>query len=1383
MAINTLGENNQHWMQLREDIETRDAVKWLGELVFGLPARSPVAIGDSIGRGFLQVTEALVDAAAIWPWRDRDPDTRERVQLGLIRLAAKLRAGEHAAYNAKPRAGREGVFATLLALYTPLSGQISTRQEGAWLSLRAKMLAEYMSQVDQLLLANRAFDASGDHGAGSMLQVSLSDDPETSTALDTSTGDESSIRPVRCYAEQLGTCAFQITQLRNRWPQIDEQDMHAFERIARGESFGQGGVSADRDWWDAFAAREKAWYDTQRKKAGQAPFINQWGDDVRRVILRRFRPLSMTHRFASQQPDTDSPEGSVGVASPIPSPELSVPTLDGVNAESAAPGSSPLAPAGPALGGSRGVARARRNNQPLVPALPDPAGPRLPTAPDRLVARKVARQRRESLVWLRSNPISLLDSRFGLRALPGSSLPILAAALLGDGIAAPEARTRLTMLTAFLMQASLHLYASRLVRMITLEDGASPDPKCDLQLDLRAGILWCKPEARLLARIAETSHGDQGSETTAPCVPVSPLWPLPLPPAILGLLRLLVARYPETAASGDPRTFWVDTDGGVRPLAVSDLVAALRHWADLLPGRYIPMPDDLVRHGAARAWEDWEGLCPNYLPHLTGSYSAPFAVTIAYEAPTVAERGSFAAELLERILEDLQIGLVARFGPDAGSNTRFAELVALAIEHGEVPALAPEFAAMRTGTPRLLDDRHVVTVLRRAVDAARVPQDAPLDALAARVATETMIFLGLRPSELGDLRRRDVGNPASPELWLRVRGKPGGDTVFRHRHIPIPDELTPPWRAYLRRSGFTGRELLFPPALVAALARELPHGGRHHLGTAALRLHRNLGWTPRQLVEFQFSFGHYYAAHPFGESDDGTHRDLRVAIEALAAKRREELESIPLDRVAVPIPPPRRLPVPRAPRPGPLQPIAVALRASRPPGAHPSSTRSVLVDYLCERLSRMRWTEDDAGWHRRLREWYGALVRLDPHLRADNAKRVLGDLQRVLLDHGLLHARINLPPVVAREFDPTVALVGLDDPLGLGLLRSIVDAIAGLDVTAQLQDGDIDLLVWGALRLECPWTDAAAALAAVRWCDHHVRDRVLLLAPPDDAAPRTPRRPLALGPHAEFALLVLRRWRRLGNENVSIFPEPPSEEAFALLLSHLEQRAGDEVAQHSPRSLLQGPLRHPLTHRAVIMRRWAEDLDGMAVASIVGGAIYRPSLGGDRAPLETYVDACSKGLDPAPVRPDAIERAARIGDRSRPRRHAALTEADKLLDGKGETPVESLCEQLTRLIADGRACRAARGTLPDWMSRHVPVTAEDPALAFLAAWATEVDDGPEARIFSQACLLSFVLYRALRPLADAPGGWLDAPIAARRTPARATLRSYLRAPWSGISGR
>ncbi len=57
MAINTLQENNRHSMQLREDIETRDAVEWLDQLEFGLPTRSPVAIGDSIGRGFLQVTE------------------------------------------------------------------------------------------------------------------------------------------------------------------------------------------------------------------------------------------------------------------------------------------------------------------------------------------------------------------------------------------------------------------------------------------------------------------------------------------------------------------------------------------------------------------------------------------------------------------------------------------------------------------------------------------------------------------------------------------------------------------------------------------------------------------------------------------------------------------------------------------------------------------------------------------------------------------------------------------------------------------------------------------------------------------------------------------------------------------------------------------------------------------------------------------------------------------------------------------------------------------------------------------------------------------------------------------------------------------------------
>ncbi len=938
------------------------------------------------------------------------------------------------------------------------------------------------------------------------------------------------------------------------------------------------------------------------------------------------------------------------------------------------------------------------------------------------------------------------------------------------------------MLTAFLMQSSLHLYASRLVRMITLEDGASPDPKRDLQLDMRAGILWCRPERRLRARIAETPHGDQESENTAPCVPVAPLWPLPLPPAILGLLRLLVARYPDTVASGDPRTFWVDTDGGVRPLAVSDLVAALRHWADLLPGRYVPTPDDLVRHGAARAWDDWEGLCPNYLPHLTGSYSAPFAVTIAYEAPTVAERGSFAAELLERILEDLQIGLVARFGPDDGSTTRFTELVALAIEHGEVPALAPEFAAMRTGTPRLLDDRHVASVLRRAVDAARVPEDAPLDALVARVATEAVIFLGLRPDELGGLRRRDVGGPASPELWLRVRGKPGGDTIFRHRHIPIPDELTPPWRVYLQRSGLEGREHLFPPALVAVLTCELPHGGRHHLGTAALRLHRTLGWTPRQFVEFQFFFGHYYLAHPFGESDDGTHRDMRAAIEALTAGRRRELEAIPDNHIAAAAPPPpRRLSAPRAPHPGPLQPIAVALRASRPPGARPSSTRSLLVDSLCERLIRTRWTEDETGQRRRLRDWYGALVRLDPHLRADNARRVLGDVQRLLLDHGQLHARIDLPPVVPRDFDPTVALVGLDDPLGLGTLRSIVDAIAGLAVTGQAQDGDIDLLVWGALRLECPWPDAAAALAAVRWTDHQVNDRVLLMAPSDDAAPNTPWRPLVLGPHAEFALLVLRRWRRPRGENAPIFPEPPSEGAFALLLARLGLRAGEEVAQHSPQPLLPAYLRRPMIHKAVIMRRWAEDLDGMAVASIVGGAIFRPSLGGDRAPLETYVAACSKGLVPTPVRPDAIERARRIGTRARPRRHAALTAVDNLLEGKGEAPVKDLCEQLTRLIAAGREYRAAHGTLPNRMSRHVPVTAEDPALAFLAAWAIEVDDGPEARIFNQACLLSFVIYRARRPLSGAPGGWLDAPITARRTPARATLRSYL-TQWCAVAG-
>lgn len=991
-----------------------------------------------------------------------------------------------------------------------------------------------------------------------------------------------------------------------------------------------------------------------------------------------------------------------------------------------------------------------RHGQRPVSAQPDPAGPVFHSKFARAaLARVVVTPHGYASMITRGGRIDGLPARASLRALPGSALPLLIAALLGRDDALPGERTRLTLLVAFLFMAGVQVHPSRLTTLSVLRAGVTPAPDRDMQLDLESGILYVLPEKRLLGCLARTPADGPAWAVENVCCPVESLWPLPLPALLVGLLRSLADLFPGAATEG--RLFMVDTrEGEPRPLVPVDLVAAMHHWAPLLPGQYMPVPEDWLRLGVALAWLDRPGFCPALLPHLAGTYMAEFSVSIAYEAPTVKVRAQAATVLLDRVIAEIEERLGARFGEDDAIMSRFATLIAGARDRGAVPAPAPCIMEARTGSPRLLTNSHIATILARAVAGARRPTVAPLPALAARVATELTIHLSLRPSELRDLHRRDVGAPSPFGLWLRVRGKPKGDTRTRWRHVPVPGKIVTLLSQYLQRAGLEQRDTLFPSGVVETLIADLPYCGRHRLATDVLQLYTQLSWTPRQWVALQAAIGHDFAEHPFGRDDDGVQHDARIALEALFELRSASFVGtgqIPTTLV------PKTSPPRRAAGSGPLAAIAEALRDGPLPITRVAPGRRVLVAHLIDRIARTRWPESEAKRQQRVYQWYRELVRMDANPQAVDARRLLYRTQELLRERGLLAGSVILPPPLAYDApDAVAALAGMDDPLGLADLNSIVGKLATFPPTSDASHSGIELLAalaWQALRLECPWPDAAVALAAVRWRDHRILDRLVVLPPTAGSSPMTLPRYLVLGPQAQLAVLIL-RCHCVPDGADLMFPALP--------------RADDLKLPSAGR------------HRAVISRRWREDLSGAAVAALIDGAPYRPLLDGNSSPIASYLAACLTEVPPARVLYDEDRRSETSSTRSNPPRPEAITIVDNLFKGvetfARKTATASLmaamCEQLEFIIR-GREVGAI-GPVSSGSDNNIVVTAESPALDLLSEWATTVGDGEESTLFNWACALAFIIYRARRQKGPT---WLGAPVSRRQNPAVGSLRTWL----------
>jgi len=188
-------------------------------------------------------------------------------------------------------------------------------------------------------------------------------------------------------------------------------------------------------------------------------------------------------------------------------------------------------------------------------------------------------------------------------------------------------------------------------------------------------------------------------------------------------------------------------------------------------------------------------------------------------------------------------------------------------------------------------------------DADNVPAHWCRDALAWHAAVALRLFGALRGGDLELVRRKHVGDPAT----LAARGitttstalvrdmivhmKPAGRGPRRQTRIVLSDECAIPLTAYLAAASRAPEEPLFDASIHRRLRREIGHGSRHALASAAIELYEALGWAPAQWVAFEQMQGRAVRGFPFGAEDDLTYAMARDVMDQLALAYRDMLIS------------------------------------------------------------------------------------------------------------------------------------------------------------------------------------------------------------------------------------------------------------------------------------------------------------------------------------------------------------------------------------------------------------------------------------------------------------------------------------------------------------